>query len=189
MEALRNRILREGRIQPGGIINVDGFLNHQVDTRFLGELADELVRRMDLSGVTKILTAEASGIPLATVCAYKTGLPMVFAKKVKGENLEEPLYKSTIFSFTYQRPTTLVCSMEQLSKEDTVLIVDDFLANGQAIRGLIDIVGQAGARVAGIAVAIEKGFQTGGERLRAEGYRVESLVIVDKADKNGFVFR
>lgn len=189
MKQLQERIIREGRVMPGGIINVDGFLNHGVDTRFLGELAEELSRRMDLTGVTKIFTAEASGIPLATVCAYKLGVPMVFAKKVKGEIPEGPHYKSTIFSFTYQRPTTLVCSVDRIGPEDKVLIVDDFLANGQAIRGLIDIAGQAGAQVVGIAVAIEKGFQSGGARLRADGHHVEALAIIDKADESGFTFR
>ena len=189
MKKLQERIIREGRVLPGNMINVDSFLNHQVDTRFLGELADEFARRMDLTGVTKILTAEASGIPLATICAYKLGVPMVFAKKVKGEMAEGTFYKSTIFSFTYQRPTTLFCSVDQINTQDKVLIVDDFLAGGQAIRGLIDIAGQAGAQVAGIAVAIEKGFQPGGDRLRSEGYRVESLAIVEKADETGFTFR
>lgn len=189
MEALRQRICREGRILPGNIVKVDGFLNHQVDARFLGELAGEFARQFDLTGVTKILTAEASGIALATVCAYRYGIPLVFAKKAKSDNIEGGLYKSDVFSYTYHKPVTLILSKEWLGKEDRVLIIDDFLANGQAIRGLIDIVNQAGADLAGIGIAVEKGFQHGGDRLRAEGYPLKSLAIIDRADGDGFLFR
>ena len=126
MEALQQRIIREGRILPGNIVKVDGFLNHQVDARFLGEIADEISRLFDLTGVTKVLTAEASGIPLATVCAYKFGVPMVFAKKAKSDNIEGGLYKSEIFSYTYKKKVTLICSQQWISSEDKVLIVDIF---------------------------------------------------------------
>ena len=189
LQALKNRIIREGRILPGNIIKVDGFLNHQVDTRFLGELADEFARRFDLSGVTKILTAEASGIALAAICSYRYGVPMIFAKKAKSDNIEGGLYQSEIFSYTYRKKTTLICSMERLTSEDKVLIIDDFLANGQAIRGLVDIVKQSGAELLGIGIAVEKGFQHGGDGLREDGYHVESLAIIEQADENGFVFR
>lgn len=189
MEALKARIRREGRILPGGIVKVDGFLNHQIDARFLGELAEEFARLFDLSGVTKILTAEASGIALAAVCSYKYGIPMVFAKKAKSDNIEGGLYQSDVFSYTYHKPVTFICSKEWLGSGDRVLILDDFLANGQAIRGLIDIVAQSGADLAGIGIAVEKGFQHGGDRLRAEGYLIKSLAIIDKADENGFEFR
>lgn len=189
MQALKNRIIREGRILPGNIIKVDGFLNHQVDTRFLAELADEFARRFDLTGVTKILTAEASGIALAAICSYRYGVPMIFAKKAKSDNIEGGLYQSEIFSYTYRKKTTLICSMERLTAEDKVLIIDDFLANGQAIRGLVDIVKQAGAELLGIGIAVEKGFQHGGDGLREDGYHVESLAIIEQADENGFVFR
>lgn len=189
MEALRQRIRREGRILPGNIVKVDGFLNHQVDTRFLGELAREFANLFDLTGVTKILTAEASGIALATVCAYQYGIPLVFAKKAKSDNIEGGLYQSAVFSYTYHKPVTLICSKEWLGLRDRVLIIDDFLANGQAIRGLIDIVNQSGAALVGIGVAVEKGFQHGGDRLREEGYPLKSLAIIDRADAAGFVFR
>lgn len=189
MEALKQRICREGRVLPGGIVKVDGFLNHQVDTRFLGELAREFARYFHISRVTKVLTAEASGIPLATVCAYEYGVPLVFAKKAKSDNIEGGLYKSDVFSYTYRRPVTLICSKEWLTDRDVVLIIDDFLANGQALRGLIDIVGQSGAALAGIGVAVEKGFQHGGDALRAQGYPIRSLAIIDKADESGFEFR
>ena len=189
MEALKQRIRQEGRILPGHIIKVDGFLNHQVDTQFLGELADEFARLFDLTGVTKILTAEASGIPIATVCSYKWGIPMIFAKKAKSDNIEGGLYQSEIFSYTYKKTFTLICSKDWITADDKVLIVDDFMANGQAMHGLIDIVHQAGAELVGIGCAIEKGFQTGGEELRQAGYDLKSLAIIDQADENGFVFR
>lgn len=189
MEALKQRIISEGRILPGNIVKVDGFLNHQVDARFLGVIADEIARQFDLTGITKVLTAEASGIPLATVCAYKYGVPMVFAKKAKSDNIEGGLYRSEIFSYTYKKKVTLICSQQWISEKDRVLIVDDFMANGAAMRGLIDIVKMSGAELAGIACAIEKGFQHGGDKLREEGYPLKSLAIIDRADENGFVFR
>lgn len=189
MEALEQRIRQEGRSLPGHIIKVDGFMNHQVDTQFLGELADEFARLFDLTGVTKILTAEASGIPIATICSYKWGIPMIFAKKAKSDNIEGGLYKSEIFSYTYKRTVTLICSKDWLTADDKVLIIDDFMANGQAMRGLLDIVNQSGAELVGIGCAIEKGFQDGGADLRKDGYDLKSLAIIDEADENGFVFR
>ena len=189
MEALEQRIRQEGRILPGHIIKVDGFLNHQVDTQFLGELADEFARLFDLTGVTKILTAEASGIAVAAICSYKWGIPMIFAKKAKSDNIEGGLYKSEIFSYTYKKTVTLICSKDWLTADDKVLIIDDFMANGQAMYGLLDIVAQSGAELVGIGCAIEKGFQDGGKKLREEGYDLKSLAIIDEADENGFVFR
>lgn len=189
MEALEQRIRQEGRSLPGHIIKVDGFMNHQVDTQFLGELADEFARLFDLTGVTKILTAEASGIPVATVCSYKWGIPMLFAKKAKSDNIEGGLYKSEIFSYTYKKTVTLICSKDWLTADDKVLIIDDFMANGQAMNGLLDIVAQSGAELVGIGCAIEKGFQDGGDNLRKKGYDLKSLAIIDEADENGFVFR
>ena len=189
MEALEQRIRQEGRILPGHIIKVDGFLNHQVDTRFLGELADEFARLFDVSRATKILTAEASGIALAAICSYKYGIPMVFAKKAKSDNIEGGLYKSEVFSYTYKKSYTMICAKDWITADDKVLIIDDFMANGQAMRGLIEIVETAGAELIGIGCAIEKGFQDGGESLRKDGYDLKSLAIIDKADENGFVFR
>lgn len=189
MGLLQERIQREGQILPGNIIKVDGFLNHQVDTRFLGKLAEEFAHRFDLNGVTKILTAEASGIALAAICSYQYGIPMIFAKKAKSDNIEGGLYRSEIFSYTYRKAVTLICSKSWLHETDRVLIIDDFLANGQAIHGLIDIVHQSGASLAGIGIAVEKGFQHGGDELRAAGYNVQSLAIIEQADENGFRFR
>ena len=189
MKALEQRIRKEGRILPGHIIKVDGFLNHQVDTLFLAELADAFGKYFDVRRATKILTAEASGIALATICSYKFGIPMVFAKKAKSDNIEGGLYQSDIFSYTYKKKVTLICAKEWITPDDKILIVDDFLANGEAMRGLLDIVEQAGAELIGIGCAIEKGFQHGGDKLREAGYPLKSLAIIEQADNNGFVFR
>ena len=189
MEALKERIRQEGRALHGNIIQVDSFLNHQVDVQFLGRLAEAFAQVYDIRRITKILTAEASGIPLATVCAYRYGVPMVFAKKAKSDNIEGGLYQSEIFSYTYRRKVTLLVSKDWITPKDRVLIVDDFLARGEAMRGLLDIVTQAGAELAGIAVAVEKGFQHGGDKLRQEGYPLCSLAIIDGVDSNGFIFR
>ncbi|MBQ7801865.1 MAG: xanthine phosphoribosyltransferase [Oscillospiraceae bacterium] len=189
MEALEQRIRQEGRILPGHIIKVDGFLNHQVDTQFLGELADEFAKQFDISRATKILTAEASGIALAAICSYKYGIPMVFAKKAKSDNIEGGLYMSEIFSYTYKKKVTLICAKDWITADDKVFIVDDFMANGEAMRGLLDIVAQSGAELIGVGCAIEKGFQSGGDSLREAGYNLKSLAIIEKADENGFIFR
>ena len=189
MEALEQRIRQDGRVLPGNIIKIDSFLNHQVDTTFLGELADEFAKIFDISKVTKILTAEASGIPLAAVCSYKYGIPFVFAKKAKSDNIEGGLYMSEIFSYTYKKTVTLICSKDWITADDKVLVIDDFLAKGEAMRGLLDIVKLSGAELVGIGCAVEKGFQGGGDKLRDAGYPLHSLAIIDKADENGFVFR
>lgn len=189
MEALQKKIQAEGRILPGNIVKVDGFLNHQVDTAFLGEIADEFARHFDISKVTKILTAEASGIALAAICSYKYGVPMIFAKKAKSDNIEGGLYQSKVMSYTYKKQVTLICAKDWLTADDRVLIVDDFMARGEAMRGLINIVKEAGAELVGIGVAVEKGFQHGGDKIREEGYPLKSLAIIDGADEAGFVFR
>ena len=189
MQALKDRILREGRVLPGGIIKVDGFLNHRVDTALMGDIADEFARLFDVSQVTLVLTAEASGIALATVCAERYGVPMVFAKKAKSDNIEGGLYQSDIFSYTYKKKVTLLVAQDWISPDDRVLIIDDFMANGEAMRGLIDIVGKAGAELVGIGVAVEKGFQHGGDRLREAGYDLRSLAIIDDTEGGKITFR
>lgn len=189
MKALQDRIRREGKILPGNIVKVDGFLNHQVDARFMGEIAEEFAKYFDISKVTKILTAEASGIALSAICAYRYGVPMVFAKKAKSDNIEGGLYQSDIFSYTYKKKVTLIAAKDWITAEDRVLIVDDFMARGEAIRGLIDIVTQSGAELVGIGIAVEKGFQGGGDKIREMGIPMKSLAIIDRADENGFVFR
>ena len=189
MQLLEERIRTEGRVLPGDIIKVDGFLNHRVDTKLMREIAKEFKRRFDLTGLTCILTAEASGIALAAICADEFGVPMIYAKKAKSDNIEGGLYKSDIYSYTYKKKVTLLVSAQWISSTDKVLIVDDFLANGEALRGLCEIVTNAGAELIGIGVAIEKGFQKGGANLRAAGQNLISLAIIDKADENGIVFR
>ena len=189
MQLLEDRIRKEGRVLPGNIVKVDGFLNHRVDVKLMREMAREFGRLFDLTGITAVLTVEASGIALAAIGAEEFGVPMIFAKKAKSDNIEGGLYHSDIFSYTYKKKVTLIMSRQWLGPEDRVLIIDDFLANGEALRGLVEIVEQAGAELLGIGVAIEKGFQPGGVRLRESGVNLHSLAIIDKADENGFVFR
>ena len=189
MQQLKERILREGRVLPGNIVKVDGFLNHRVDTALMGDIADEFARYFDTNNITMVLTAEASGIALATVCAQKYGVPMVFAKKAKSDNIEGGLYQSDIFFYTYKKKVTLIVAQEWLGPDDKVLIIDDFMAKGYAMRGLIDIVQKAGAQLMGIGIAVEKGFQDGGDSLRREGYDVHSLAIIDAVDGGKIVFR
>lgn len=189
MKLLQERIRREGKVLPGNIIKIDGFMNHRVDTRLLHEIAKEFKRLFPVEGLTAILTVEASGIPLATICAEEFGVPMIFAKKAKSDNIEGGIYQSDIFSYTYKKKVTLLVAQEWLGKNDKVLIVDDFLANGEALRGLVEIVEQAGAELVGIGVAVEKGFQPGGKRLREDGQNLKSLAIIESADETGIVFR
>lgn len=190
MEQLKERIRREGKVLPGHIIKVDGFLNHRVDTKLLGDIADEFARHFDVSKITTVLTAEASGIALATVCAQRFGVPMLFAKKAKSDNIESGLYQSEVFSYTYKKKVTLLVSHEWLGPNDHVLIIDDFMANGFAMQGLVDIVNAAGATLEGIGVAVEKGFQGGGDKFRAmPGVRYKALAVIEHADENGIIFR
>ena len=189
MQALKERILKEGKVLPGSIIKVDGFLNHRVDCGFLGELADEFARIFDPSKVDLILTAEASGIALATVCAYKWGKPMIFAKKAKSDNIEGGRYKSEIMSYTYKKKITLILSKQWLTPGTRVLIIDDFMARGEAVRGLCELVEEAGAELIGVGVAVEKGFQGGGDRLREMGVNYHALAVIEKAEPDNIVFR
>ena len=189
MELLKERIRREGKVLPGNIIKVDGFLNHRVDTALMSQLADEFAKYFDVNNITMVLTAEASGIALATVCAQKYGVPMVFAKKAKSDNIEGGLYQSEIFSYTYKKKVTLLVSKEWLHPGDRVLVIDDFLARGEALRGLCEIVQAAGAELVGIGCAVEKGFQGGGDKLRAAGVNLHSLAIIESAEPGNIVFR
>ena len=182
MELLQERIRREGRVLPGNIVKVDGFLNHRVDTKLLEALADEFAKYFDISKITMVLTAEASGIALATICAQKYGVPMLFAKKAKSDNIEGGLYQSEVFSYTYKKKVTLIVSHEWLHADDHVLIIDDFLANGCALLGLLELTEKAGATVEGIGIAVEKGFQQGGDLIRSKGIQLESLAIVESMD-------
>ena len=189
MQQLKDRIIKEGRVLPGNIIKVDGFLNHRVDTALMCDIADEFAKYFDVNNITMVLTAEASGIALATICAQRYGVPMVFAKKAKSDNIEGGLYQSDIFSYTYKKKVTLLVSQDWITKDYRVLIIDDFMAKGYAMRGLIDIVNKAGATLAGIGVAVEKGFQDGGDSLRREGYPIKSLAIIDSVEDGVIRFR
>ncbi|WP_295752348.1 xanthine phosphoribosyltransferase [uncultured Oscillibacter sp.] len=189
MQELKDRIVREGKVLPGNIIKVDGFLNHRVDTELMDHIAQELGRHFDMSAVDVILTAEASGIALAAVVARHFGKPMIFAKKAKSDNIEGGLYQSDIFSYTYKKKVTLLVSKEWLHAGDRVLVVDDFMANGEAMRGLCDIVEKAGATLVGIGCAVEKGFQGGGDRLREAGVNLRSLAVIESAEPGSIVFR
>ena len=190
MDILKRRIQAEGKVLPGNIVKIDGFLNHLVDTQLLGEIADEFAKYFDTSGITRVLTAEASGIALATVCAAKYGVPMLFAKKAKSDNIESGLYQSEIFSYTYKKKVTLIVSQEWLGPEDKVLIIDDFMANGYAMQGLVDIVKAAGATLVGVGVAVEKGFQGGGDKFRGNpDVPYKALAVIETADENGITFR
>ncbi len=189
MQELKDRIAKEGRVLPGNIIKVDGFLNHRVDTGLMEHIAVEFGKYFDMDEVTVILTAEASGIALATVVAQHYHKPMVFAKKAKSDNIEGGLYQSDIFSYTYKKKVTLLVSKEWLTSGDKVLIIDDFMANGEAMRGLCDIVNAAGATLVGVGCAVEKGFQGGGDRLRAAGVKLKSLAVIERAEPGRIVFR
>ena len=189
MQQLKDRIRREGKVLPGNIIKVDGFLNHRVDPALMTDIADEFSKYFDTKNITVVLTAEASGIPLAMVCAQRYGVPMVFAKKAKSDNIEGGLYQSEIFSYTYKKKVTLIVAQDWLNADDRVLIIDDFMAKGYAMHGLIDIVKAAGAELVGIGIAVEKGFQGGGDGLRNDGYNVKSLAIIEEASEGHIVFR
>ena len=189
MQELKERIIKEGKVLPGNIIKVDGFLNHRIDTQLLDHIAVEFGKHFNMDDVTMILTAEASGIALASIVALHFGKPMIFAKKAKSDNIEGGLYQSDIFSYTYKKKVTLLVSKEWISADDKVLIVDDFMANGEAMRGLCDIVDAAGATLVGIGCAVEKGFQGGGDRLRAAGVNLKSLAIIESAQPGNIVFR
>ncbi len=189
MQELKERIVKEGKVLPGNIIKVDGFLNHRIDTTLMEHIAEEFGKTFNMDDVSIILTAEASGIALAAIVAHHFGKPMIFAKKAKSDNIEGGLYQSDIFSYTYKKKVTLLVSKEWLSADDHVLIVDDFMANGEAMRGLCDIVTASGAKLVGIGCAVEKGFQGGGDRLRAAGYPLKSLAIIESAEPGHIVFR
>ncbi|MCR4823237.1 MAG: xanthine phosphoribosyltransferase [Treponema sp.] len=189
MKLLEDRILSDGEVIGGKILKVSNFLNHQIDLAFLDQLADEWLKRFSSKKITRVLTIESSGIAIAASLARKLNVPMVFAKKHRTSNVNEDVYSAQVYSFTHDEYYNVVVSKKYISSSDSVLLVDDFLANGNALKGLIQICQQAGACVAGAACAIEKGFQNGGDELRKSGLQVESLAIIDKMDSNGIIFR
>lgn len=189
MKRMEEKILAEGKVLPGGILKVGSFLNQQIDTVFLKEMAKEVAALFADSGVNKVLTVESSGIAIAAAVGMEMGIPMVFAKKHKSSNVDGTVYSAPVHSFTHNSDYNMVVSTDYLCKGDRVLLVDDFLANGQALHGLIALVEQAGATVVGASTAIEKGFQGGGDSIRAMGIRVESLAIIESMDDTGITFR
>ncbi|RDB55770.1 xanthine phosphoribosyltransferase [Senegalimassilia anaerobia] len=178
MELLEERIRRDGVVKSEGVLKVDGFLNHQMDINLFNEMGKELKRLFADAPINKILTIEASGIGIAAVVAQHFDVPVVFAKKSQSINLDGDVYSTKIQSFTHQRIYDVIVSKKFLNADDHVLLIDDFLANGCALNGLIDLVEDAGATVEGIGIAVEKGFQPGGDDLRSRGYHLESLAIV-----------
>ena len=189
MRALEERILEDGVLKSGGILKVDSFLNHQMDIEFINEIGKEFYRLFQEEGVTKILTIEASGIGIACITAQYFHVPVVFAKKVQSKNLDGDVYTSTVHSYTHGKEYTIRVSKKYITEDDRVLIIDDFLAKGKATIGLMDILKQAGATVVGAGICIEKGFQEGGDYLRSQGLRVESLAVVELDEHGGIRFR
>ncbi len=188
MNFLEERIVKDGIVKEGNVLKVDSFLNHQMDVELLDRMGAEFYRRFKDKPITKVLTIEASGIAIACFVAKYFGVPMVFAKKAKSVNIDGDMYVAEVESFTHKNKNQVIVSKRFLSADDNVLIIDDFLANGCALQGLISITEASGAAVAGIGIAIEKGFQIGGRIIRNLGYHLESLAIVESMDHiNGTV--
>ena len=182
MNFLEERIVKDGVVKPGNVLKVDSFLNHQMDIELMEEIGREFKRRFEGKSVTKVLTIEASGIGIAAFVAKEFGVPMVFAKKSKSINIDGEMFVAEVESFTHKNKNQVIVSKRFLHKEDHLLIIDDFLANGCALQGLIAIAKAAGASVEGLGIVIEKGFQNGGQTIRNLGYQLESLAIVDAMD-------
>jgi len=190
MQLLEERIRKDGQVLPGNILKVSSFLNHQIDVQLLDELGAEFARLYKDTKITKILTIEASGIAIACSVARQFGVPVVFAKKHQSSNVTEDVYATSVWSFTHSCNYNVVVSKKYLSANDKILLVDDFLANGSALSGLVDLARKAGAEVQGACIVIEKGFQDGGRQLRQSGLRIESLAIIDSmSPESGITFR
>jgi xanthine phosphoribosyltransferase len=191
MKLLEERIRQDGHVKPGDVLKVDSFLNHQMDVDLFNKMGEEFVRLFGDRPINKVLTIEASGIGIACITAQHFHVPVVFAKKAKSINLDGEMLTTRIQSFTHQRVYDVIVSRKFLNEKDHVLIIDDFLANGCAVNGLIDLIRDAGATVEGVGIAIEKGFQQGGDLIRSKGVRVESLAIIESmnADTGEIVFR
>ena len=191
MNFLEEKIVKEGIVKEGNVLKVDSFLNHQMDIELFNEMGKEWKKRFEGKNINKILTIEASGIGIACIVAQHFNVPVVFAKKSKSINLEGEMYTAEVESFTHKNKNQVIVAKKFLNEEDHVLLIDDFLANGCALQGLIQIVQSAGATVEGIGIAIEKGFQTGGRMIRNLGYQLESLAIVDamNAETGEIIFR
>lgn len=189
MELLKERILKDGVVKPGNVLKVDSFLNHQMDMELFNEMGKEFRRRFQNKKITKILTIEASGIGIACIAAQYFHVPVVFAKKAQSINIDGQVYSTKIESFTHKRTYDVILSNKFLGPDDHVLIIDDFLANGCALMGLIDIIKEAGAVLEGAGIVIEKGFQDGGRMVREAGVHLESLAIIESMDDSTITFR
>lgn len=189
MKLLEEKIITDGEVLPGNVLKVGSFLNHQVDVKLLLEMGKEVAWLFEGAGITKLLTAEASGIAVATAFGAVMGVPVLFAKKNRTSNLSGEFYTANVHSYTHGNDYTMVVEKKYLTKDDTVLIVDDFLANGAALEGLCSMAEQSGASLAGCAIAIEKGFQGGGERIRGKGIRVESLAVIESMEDGNIIFK
>ena len=188
MYALEQRILQDGIVLPGNVLNVGAFLNQTVDTKLLTEMGEEVARLFVGEGITKVLTVEASGIPLAFAVGCALEVPMIFAKKNSAANVSGEVLSAQVYSYTHRQSYNIVVNAAYITADDVILLVDDFLANGKALEGLVDIVEQASARLVGAAVGIEKGFQCGGRNLRERGIRVESLAIIASMTNDSLTF-
>ena len=189
MKKMEEKILKEGTILPGGVLKVGSFLNQQIDTPFMKAIGTEIAELFKEEEITRILTIESSGIPIAVSAGFAMNLPVVYAKKNKSSNISGDCYSTMVHSFTHGNNNNVIVGKEYIKPDDKILIVDDFLAHGSALTGLIEIVEQAGAEVVGCVAAIEKGFQMGGDSLRKKGYRVESLAIIEEMTDTEIYFR
>ena len=189
MKALEEKILAEGTILPGNVLKVGGFLNQQMDSDFIMEIGNEIARLYEGEKITRVLTVESSGIALAVAAGIALHVPSVFAKKHRSANMPKEVYTASVYSYTHKETYEIAVAKEYIKREDHVLIVDDFLANGNAVHGLMRILEEAGAELVGCAFAIEKGFQGAGDKLRSQGIRVDSLAIVDSMTDESVCFR
>nr|WP_296267846.1 xanthine phosphoribosyltransferase [uncultured Merdimonas sp.] len=189
MELLKERILKDGVVKPGNVLKVDSFLNHQMDIDLINEIGKEFRRRFPSDKITKILTIEASGIGIACIAAQYFNVPVVFAKKAQSINIDGEVYHTRVESFTHKKVYDVIVSKKFLGPEDHVLVIDDFLANGCALMGLVNLIRDAGASIEGAGIVIEKGFQQGGKMIRESGIHLESLAIIDSMTDNSLTFR
>lgn len=189
MNLLKERILKDGIVRPGNVLKVDSFLNHQMDIELINEIGKEFKRRFADAPINKIVTIEASGIGIACITAQYFNVPVVFAKKSKSINIDGDVYSAKVTSFTHKKVYDVTISKKYLCPDDHILVIDDFLANGCALEGLMEIIKESGAVMEGAGIVIEKGFQNGGDRLRSQGVRVESLAIVESMTDDTLTFR
>lgn len=189
MQLLKERILKDGIVKPGNVLKVDSFLNHQIDIHLINEIGKEFKRRFADVPITKIMTIEASGIGIACIVAQYFDVPVVFAKKTQSVNLDGEMLSTKIESFTHKKVYDVILAKKFLSPDDHILVIDDFLANGCALLGLIEIVQKSGATLEGAGIVIEKGFQNGGQKIRDMGIRLESLAIIDSMTDDSLTFR